>query len=465
MEKKHTKKWIPSIDDHDFSELNKSYAKHTMEEILSWLSNVMDNARVKLNRIPLSQCSPWYYDSAIGQIRNERGSFFSITGIRVMQKEEMIEEQPIILQPEIGFLGIISCKINGVWHYLMQAKIEPGNVNVVQLSPTIQATKSNFEQKHGGKKPQYLDYFLNMSADEILVDQLQSEQSSRFMKKRNRNVIIMLNEELEETETHRWLTLKQIKKLMHFDNLINMDTRTVLSCIPYVLLGQEADVPFHSQSYFFNTATNMDRKTIASLYTIINDYKMFQKRKIEQVPLHALTQWEMNDYSIVCKHNYPFSVIYCDVTIQGREVNHWSQPLIASNGVTLLGLVCCDFHGILKFLVKPRAEMGCLDSIEIGPTLQIEPYKQIEDSTELYNLFSQKLEKKQDIIADIMLSEEGGRFYQEQNRNVIIKIHSSELNFPLKEYVWADYGTLNLLTQVNNCLSIQLRNLLSLMEF
>ena len=33
-----------------------------------------------------------------------------------------------------------------------------------------------------------------------------------------------------------------------------------------------------------------------------------------------------------------------------------------------------------------------------------------------------------------------------------------------EDYLWVDYGTLNYLVQVNNCLNIQLRNLLSLMK-
>ena len=66
----------------------------------------------------------------------------------------------------------------------------------IQLSPTIQATKSNFTQKHGGKKPKYLDYFINAADYEIIVDQIQSEQSSRFYKKRNRNIIIKVDEDL-----------------------------------------------------------------------------------------------------------------------------------------------------------------------------------------------------------------------------------------------------------------------------
>ena len=76
-----------------------------------------------------------------------------------------------------------------------------------------------------------------MDTKDIIVDQIQSEQSSRFLKKRNRNVILMTDQVLEEPDSHRWMTLLQIKEMMHHDNLVNMDTRTVLSCIPYVLLS------------------------------------------------------------------------------------------------------------------------------------------------------------------------------------------------------------------------------------
>ena len=80
----------------------------------------------------------------------------------------------------------------------MQAKIEPGNINVVQLSPTLQATKSNYTQVHQGNAPFYLDYFLSERKDvTVLLDQLQSEQGARFLKKRNRNMIVEINSEIE----------------------------------------------------------------------------------------------------------------------------------------------------------------------------------------------------------------------------------------------------------------------------
>ena len=438
------------------------YAKHSVSEIDAWIRDVNQKAEVTLKKISLSECSPWFYDKERGEIRNEKSAFFQITGIRQEQDGKILCEQPIIIQDEIGFLGILCCKIQGAWHYLMQAKIEPGNVNVVQISPTIQATKSNFEQKHGGKVPQFLEYFLHMNPQDILVDQLQSEQSSRFLGKRNRNVILMVQNELEETDNHRWMTLRQIKELMKRDNLINMDTRTVLSCIPYVLLGQEGDVPFKNKPYFYKSAWKLNRRTITELYKYMNDYKMFHRIQNQKVPLHLLENWRMEDNRIVCLEEYPFQVIFCDIGIQGREVQHWRQPLIEANGHALFGLFCCDSEGVLEFLIRPRAEIGCMDGIELGPTVQMEDRMLPQDR--VTQLFLDKLCGKEGVVADIMLSEEGGRFFQEQNRNAIIMIRKEELKELPAGYVWSDYGTLNMLTQVNNCLNIQLRNLLSLLE-
>ena len=207
----------------------------------------------------------------------------------------------------------------------------------------------------------------------------------------------------------------------------------------------------------------MDRKTIVELYKGMNDYKMFHGGEVKKVPLHLLKDWVMEKDQILCRKEYAFKVIYCDVSIKGREVRTWRQPLIAANGTAVFGLICCDDDGMLKFLVKPRSEIGCLDLVEIGPTIQKEPYSE-EETDRVSRFFFRRPREKKGIVTDIMLSEEGGRFYQEQNRNVILSVEKGEIG-PLPEgYVWSDYGTLNLLTQINNCLNIQLRNLLSLLE-
>jgi oxidase EvaA len=76
-----------------------------------------------------------------------------------------------------------------------------------------------------------------------------------------------------------------------------------------------------------------------------------------------------------------------------------------------------------------------------------------------------KLERNEDIRIDVLLSEEGGRFYHEQNRNVIMEIDKNDVEISEEDgYFWCDYATLNTLVQVNNTLNIQLRNVLSLLE-
>ena len=67
------------------------------------------------------------------------------------------------------------------------------------------------------------------------------------------------------------------------------------------------------------------------------------------------------------------------------------------------------------------------------------------------------------ILYDHLLSEEGGRFYHEQNRNIILEINKDELRFLPDGYFCVDLKTLNNLVQINNVLNIQLRNMLPLL--
>ena len=47
-----------------------------------------------------------------------------------------------------GIIGLIRKKINGVPHYLIKAKFEPGNFGKIQFHLPLQATYSNLERAH-----------------------------------------------------------------------------------------------------------------------------------------------------------------------------------------------------------------------------------------------------------------------------------------------------------------------------
>ena len=445
--------------------------ENSTSEIVNWISVRNREVQVEMNKISLENCKNWLYDNEQGCIRSENNSFFRIMGIMESSCGEVTCEQPIILQNEIGYLGIVCKKVNGMLHFLMQAKIEPGNINKIQISPTIQATKSNFTQKHGGKKPEYLNYFVYSKRHTIVVDQLQSEQSLRFYKKRNRNIIVLTEDEIEVLPSHRWMTLGQIKQLMKVDNLVNMDTRTVLSCIPYSLYSLDdgerqmlADM-FSDTALYCSIFEGSKDVLLPNIFSYINDRKMFDKTATKLVPIYSLKDWHMTDNEFVKDERYPFKVVFYDIAIEGREVTRWSQPLFEAIGMATFGLFTCVHHGIRKFLVHALHEAGSFDGLELAPSVQLEEGNRKSSEDYVTELFC-KIQKKfpERIKYSVILSEEGGRFYQEQNYNVILEVGFEELSALPEGYFWADYRSLNLLVQVNNCLNIQLRNLLSLLE-
>jgi oxidase EvaA len=132
-----------------------------LNQVVDWVQLQNNKVNVDVERIPFSEMRNWNFENNSIRISHNSGKFFSIDGIRVNTNwgETNNWDQPIINQPEIGYLGIITKEFNGVLYFLLQAKIEPGNVNFVQLSPTLQATKSNYTQVHNGKAPTYLNYF------------------------------------------------------------------------------------------------------------------------------------------------------------------------------------------------------------------------------------------------------------------------------------------------------------------
>jgi len=431
-------------------------------DILDWISGLNDKIFVDIQKTTLDAVG-WFYSRDEGQIVNATGSFFSISGFR-QTKGSQVFEQPIILQNEIGYLGIICKVIDGSLHFLMQAKIEPGNVNKIQISPTIQATKSNFTQRHGGAKPAFLEYFLDSPPQNIVVDQIQSEQSSRFLKKRNRNIIVFTDENVEEGIYHKWMTLGQLKALMKIDNLVNMDTRTVLSCIP----AYKYDFGLFDTPFARSVSQGEQPDILPSIFNYVNNHKMFGDNvKSSLVPLYSLKDWETvtdgKTEEFVCKNEFPFKIIFCDISIEGREVRRWGQPLLQARGMAVFGIFVRVSDGIMEFLIHAKEEIGCFDKIELGPAIRMEAFGK-QELTFIEELFFKRCNEKSGILHDVVLSEEGGRFYHEQNRNVVIEIEPEIIDEPPPGYWWCTYRTLSQLVQFNNILNIQLRNLLSLME-
>jgi oxidase EvaA len=355
----------------------------------------------------------------------------------------------------------------------MQAKIEPGNINFVQLSPTLQATKSNYTQAHSGNKPKYLEYFLKENK-KVLVDQLQSEQGTRFLKKRNRNIIIEVNEQIPIYEDFCWMTIGQIKKMMTYNNVINMDTRSVISTIPFNLINNINNdkknklIKFTSNSMFLSMIHNKN-----SIYSIdeilqwITDIKVKYELQVKRIALNNVKSWVKNNHTIHNKENINFSILAANIQIENREVKTWNQPLVKSADEGIIAFLVKKIDGIYYFLVQAVIEPGNFDIVEMGPTIQCIPniYRDLEKDK--WPIFLQNVQyaKKENILYSSYQSEEGGRFYREQNKNMIIEVRD---DFSMKvptNYKWLTLGQLNYFLKYNNLINIQARSLLSAIKF
>ncbi len=450
----------------------------TLQQIIDWLADQNKNVHVKIEKVNFDMLNLWEMKN--GSIVHQSGRFFSIDGIHVKTNWSSISEweQPIINQKEIGYLGFITKEIKGILHFLVQAKIEPGNVNYVQLSPTLQATWSNYSQVHKGKKPQYLEYFQEAKQHQILLDQLQSEQGARFLRKRNRNIIIKIDEDLPIYDNFIWLTLGQLKKLMHYDNLVNMDTRTVISGIPFGDFDPDVIDFFNYLGYrkninqtkraFLKSALSSGNAlySIDRIITFITQYKSLYDLDVKQMSLKAMRQWIVEEDLIYHAERKYFRVIAVDVEIGNREVVKWSQPMIEPAQEGLCAFVCKEINGLLHFAVQAKLECGNHDIIEFAPTVQCLTgnYRHTKEG-DLPFLDYVLTAKQNQIVFDTLQSEEGGRFFREQNRNMII-IAGEEVPIELPDkYIWMTLNQLYTFLKFNNYLNIQARSLIAAISF
>lgn len=444
---------------------------NSTEEIRQWIERRNREVEVKVEKIPFAEMKGWHSE-ADGSIRHDSGRFFSIVGIDVQTDYANNHHwrQPIILQPEVGYLGILTKEINGVLYCLMQAKIEPGNVNCVQISPTLQATKSNYSRVHSGKSPNYLEYFVNAKPENIILDQLQSEQGARFMRKRNRNIIIKVDEDVPVLEDFRWMTLGQIKELMHHDNMVNMDTRTVLSGLKisdYItpLDGMRGMSQF-GKDMVLSARTNHSHITTRDHLSWLTNLKARYDLLVNHCPVLDMPGWKKTETEIVRDDEKYFKIIGVNVTISNREVASWCQPLVQPMQQGLCAFIIKKINGVYHFLVQAKLECGNFDVMELAPTVQCLTGNIPTDPQQQPEFYQYVMNARQEqIVFDTLQSEEGGRFFKEQNRNIMIEAGD---DFPLEipeRFTWMTLRQIYKFLRFNNYLNIQARSLISAISY
>ncbi|MEV7019932.1 NDP-hexose 2,3-dehydratase family protein [Streptomyces sp. NPDC093991] len=434
-----------------------------------WLDEQRRRHRYTVRRAPLDTLPGWRFCRDSGDLVHASGRFFSVSGLRATTdfgaegQRPRSWTQPVIVQREVGLLGVLLKEHRGEVHCLMQAKMEPGNLNGLQLSPTVQATRSNFTGVHRGRRVPYTEYFTgDRRGGRVLADSLQSEQGWWFLHKRNRNVVVMTDQDVPALDGFRWLSLRQVGALLHRAHLVNMDSRTVLSTLPPQVLEGRGGRPDPAGE---GTALNSFTDVLSVLAEARFRYELAQ----EQLPLRkvledATSPWRRTQDGIGRHDGRHFTVLGVTVEAEAREVACWSQPLFAPVA-GLAGLLVRRVDGVPHVLLRARVEAGTLNVAEFGPTVQCSPRhlngRGARPPEFLDTLLAPRAGR---VLFDAEQSEEGGRFHHALTRNLIVELEEPDeqgaRDLP-PDFCWVSVPQAQALLRHGNYLNVQARCLMT----
>jgi len=226
--------------EHQFESLDDWSLFNTLTEVKAWFEEMRAETTMEVDTIPLRDARGWRADETTGDISHESGDFFTVRGIRVAQSSSREIgtqgwDQPILEQVgyDGGILGLVRKRFDGVPHYLIEAKAEPGNYQIVQMSPTLQATFANLRQSHGGRKPRFAEIFEDPASigGTVLYDQWLSEDGGRLMNKRNRGMLVEVlpDYQLDITNDFAWISMYQIKACLQANAWVNPHIRGIIA--------------------------------------------------------------------------------------------------------------------------------------------------------------------------------------------------------------------------------------------
>jgi len=384
-----------------------------------WKSN---KNKFIVKEIGISNLEDWIFDTQKNLV-HKSNAFFKLTGVK-----EQNYSSGILLQDEIGTLGILCCMYKGVLHFLIQFKQEPGNILQAQLSPTLQATLSNQNKKHGGKVPKYINYFQNVDKKNIVIQKNLPEQGSRYWKKYNNNIVVS-TEFFEPDENYKWMTLGQIFKFSEIDSSINSCLRSVLSLI---------------YSFLYNEKTQEIDNKISEIKTKITTTAQLQDSVINFYD-------EIDDKFVFPDRKKQFYVVGVSIEISNREVSSWSQPLIVEANLNDYTLISIIFNNERYYLLNIEEKPGYKFGFVFGITAINNEYS-LELGEQL-NLTKLKL------INKINMSEEGGRFLHTKINKSFYEIEVEDLTFHFKKFVLVNDGEINRINSLG-LLSMEARSML-----
>ena len=441
-----------------------SYSSH-VSQALAWLENYRRRVECSVERISFADSEEWSLDQDHFALRHSTGRFFKLQGYRGVSNFRPDFWQPLINQPETGTQGfIIRQGVAGI-ELLAQARTEPGNVGLVQIGPTIQATYSNYTAVHNGKKQPFLEHFHHPErhGSRVILDTVQPELGSKFLKKWNRNIVIEAPALADYSHPmFTWVPLTTMTQLMKLDHIVNNDARLVVGLLALELgssLYTTESQPGQLVSESFSAEGGASFESTQTAIDWLTDVRSEITLDAEELSLADLPEWSISADEIRHDQGKYFQVIQVKVHASDREVTDWDQPLVAAKHTGEIVLIAKEIDGTLNLLLQAEPQIGNANGAELQPTQCFDN----EPGCEPSGAIRQLLEDERILHSfSVEGSDEGGRFFQCVSRYDIRIVDSSvEVDLP-KYYRWFSLGQIRSLLNQTDFVSDEARSAISL---
>jgi len=195
-----------------------------------------------------------------------------------------------------------------------------------------------------------------------------------------------------------------------------------------------------------------EEKKISHILTWLKKRNIKNKMKVKKIPINKLKDWSVKkNGNISHKSSQFFSVegVKINNAVE-REVKTWDQPILNQKHGGILAILSRERgDGVIQFLLFARKEPGDID-LKLCPSFSA-TQSNINRAhggkkTPLSEIVLNK--NKTNIIGATVHYEEGARFWQKPNKNLLIKISNKDAKKIKNEnFIWLTLSQIKKLNQ------------------
>ena len=397
----------------------------------------------QLEKISLDNAKNWLLKD--GALQHSTGGFFSVIGVTHLESERVL-----LYQPQSAMTGLLVTKSDGECWVLLQARAEPGNCGIAQYGPTIQSTQANSFGLHGGHPAPYVTHFLcfNSQIKAILHDSEQVDLGERYFSKTKRLAVIEVCSKFEPAEWFHWVSVNSLVNHVQKSFFLNTDLRSLLAVFPWAgKIDEGIHLTPKSQIVLRSLGSKIKYQHIGEVCNKLNLTSDLPRVQ----PLESLKNWNLTKEGFFEKlPRQNFSVEFFKVSLTGREVKEWCQPLINSAGAGKVVLLCRVKDDVLELGLRIAQEIGLKPRVCLQATFVIYPGD--EDANTTYPGV---------VLCSTMESDEGGRFLNDASSYQLRLVDSCLED--INEVIWLNLPEIKWFLAHSNFCAIQLRGILSLL--